>query len=350
MKLQRCIDKNGHIVLFIKANPYNEQNQTRDATSVDSDESRIPEEPISKPPAVPQTNSMASMWIKSEPTAVPPVVVEMKKELSSSDASKEDITPQILIKKENASIVSEKAQKQDINPKTKKSEKNILDAPKYASMVAKVSPVKSPSIFKSPKKDENLSFNVNKNFQIDDFKDFSQSDLLKQLEKLEFERQNLLKQVQRCEKDLQEQIQQNLSDRESHEVINKELRETIKTIDTKNSELLEHSNLLEKTLKKEIEASTQMGSEMKIMSDKLNILTKYKTDLDAQLAQLTSDLAKVNSHNETLQKQKNEYETQLENIRMELIKTNAEKDANQKLLENMRKKLGDFLNDSAVFF
>eukprot|EP01022_Parablepharisma_sp_SALTPOND_P003201 TRINITY_DN1126_c1_g1_i1.p1 TRINITY_DN1126_c1_g1~~TRINITY_DN1126_c1_g1_i1.p1 ORF type:complete len:796 (-),score=163.71 TRINITY_DN1126_c1_g1_i1:3495-5882(-) len=323
-KLQRCYDKNGHVEVEIKTTQIDQASNT----SVDSNDGKIPEEVHSKPliPSVPA----ASMWLKAE------------------DAAKDYM--RVVINKEP----EEESGKPVVNMQSPtrfkySSDKLLLDEGfnKSSSMMTRLSPNKTGSIYsRSPKKEERPSPLAKS--CIEELKEKPMGELTKCIEQMEGEKVSLQKQMTRYERDLQEQIKQNLLDKEEFKRKIKELHERLEKVEATNSELSEKNSELEKSLAREVKASNEMSHEIPSLNQRLTQYLKQKTELDMQLSKATAELLNGNNKCEALSKEKADLEGNIAEIKSELSKVKTEKEAAIKALEALRTKLGNSLDNAGV--
>ncbi len=340
-KLQRCYDKNGHIELEIRATP-----SGRPPVEI-SDKERSPAAPSIKLP-----KAMACLKAESAPrkplALAPPVRVQHAENNGNEEQKREDMPKEL--SPQRSVVVPRRCPNTGDNliPDEGFAGKSVS-----SSTVVRLSPNRAGGFARTPtKKDEILrSSSSNSRFVPDEsLKGKSADELRRMVEDLEREKEKSGRQARVCEKDLQEQIRQNIMEREEKDNTVRQMEETIRRLESTNADLVDKCGVLEKSLAQEIQASSQMGQEIRAINEKLSQLLKQKLELDQQLSQTTGELTKANIRCEATTKEKNALLASMNAVETDLGKIVAEKDGLTKALESLRKKLKDWLDDQSVRF
>eukprot|EP00826_Nyctotherus_ovalis_P040838 TRINITY_DN4058_c0_g1_i1.p1 TRINITY_DN4058_c0_g1~~TRINITY_DN4058_c0_g1_i1.p1 ORF type:complete len:354 (+),score=110.19 TRINITY_DN4058_c0_g1_i1:486-1547(+) len=338
LQLQRCPDKEGRIELAVKAtqmskdSPHKEvrraagkeaapaKDEERKSKALGKGEDRMPRTQGGRPVRPSPRKDPDAPQAKQSPVKLE----DNKTPVKSSEAPK----AKKLIPKESVAVPKPKSPEpppqEDIKKppipkeKTKKIRKQESASKSLIMINDKASSLKSEAL---------------------DLKGMPLEVIMVTAERLDAEKNKLQRQLLQCEKDLHSQIKQNLLDKEEFTQKANQLNDTIKKLEWDNSALADKSNLLEKSLSREMEALTGMSQETGLLSERLTQYLKHKNELEKQLSEISKELLSANNKCEALEKKKVDLEEELQEIKKEQAKTKTEQQAIEKALDELRKKL-----------
>jgi len=342
LKLEKCPDKDGQIALEIKAtqivkeSPLPKKAIAKEEINSSKDEevkTKIPPKPEGK--AVRSQRKVMGPSPRKEENTSQVKPSPSKHEDNKNSANKVDTA----IKKESIAKVDHKVKDtltKDKPPVVMQEKKTVKEDVKEVIKQAKKAPISKSVIVIDKKAGPSLYKS-----EVLDLKGMPLEVIMVTAERLDTEKNKLQRQLMQCEKDLNEQIRQNIADKEeSTRKINK-LNETLKKLERENSGLVDKSNLLEKSLSREMNTLTEMSQETGLLTERLTQYLKHKNEFEQQLSQISKELLSTNNKCEMLEKKKVDLEESLEETKEEVIKLKKEKQATERTLDELRKKLDD---------
>ncbi len=308
-KLQRCYDKSGSIELEIRASPAGPAADSDDEGKVPEESARAAESHLAPVPAASAFFGLLGSQVaikEPEERTVPASVVQ-------TDAGKK--AGQLL----NASFGSQSANALVSGSGLRKSASGAALRGKDQAAVP------DPSLNnKDPE------------------------ELRRMVAGLEQERSRLAKQARTCEQDLQEQIRLNFVEREDSERRIRGLQENLRKLDCVNVDLTDKCGVLDRSLAQEIQASSEMGQQIRALNEKLSQLLKQRSELEQQHTQTAGELLTAAGKLVSAEKEKTELAAQVSMLQIEITKSAAEKTELAATLEGLRGKLKGWVEDQSA--